>query len=43
LEKNKCWVDNLAGEEQTLGGEKEEEEEEEEEKMVGNKMVELES
>ena len=38
LEKNKQWVDDLAGEEQTLGGE-----EEEEERTVGNKMVELKS
>ena len=29
--KNRCWVDDLAGEEQSLGGEEEEEEEEEEE------------
>ena len=28
--KNRCWVDDLAGEEQSLGGEEEEEEEEEE-------------
>ena len=42
LEKYRCWVDDLAREEQMLGGE-EEEEEEEEEWTMGNKMVELKS